>query len=131
MIVCGISIASSEAALVWVDTGAKQLVGSAKVSLADPYDRDDLARTGELVRQLLVERKTGLVVVRKSSVSGKFGAGHVAFRLETIIAISAPCNLEFVSSQSVAAFVKREVPDMPESLRKYQHEAFLAAISRI
>lgn len=131
MIVCGISIASSEATLVWVDSGARQIVGGAKVSLSDPYDRDDLGRTGELVRQFLVERKTELVIVRKSSVAGKFGAGHVAFRLETIIAMSAPCGLEFVSSQSVAAFVKREAPDMPENLRKYQHEAFLAAISRI
>jgi len=131
MILCGISISSSEATLVWLDDGSLQLIGAHKVLLTDPYDPEDLARTGELIRQFLVEKKTELVVVRKSSIAGKFGAGHIAFRLETVIAMSVPCDLAFVSPQSVAAFVKRENSVFPCGLKKYQQNAYLVALTKI
>jgi hypothetical protein len=130
MVTCGISIASSEAILVWVDAPSLRLLGGARVSLSDPYDKADLSRTCELVRQLLAEKRTELVVVRKSSTSGKFGASHVAFRLETIISLSTPCELAFVTAQSVAAFIRREEPTVPEELKKYQLDAYLAVVSR-
>lgn len=129
MIICGISIASAEATLVWVDADSSHLIGGEKVSLADPYDREDLSRTSGLIRQLLVEKKTEIVVVRKSSTSGKFVAGHIAFRLEAIIAMSVPSELIFVSPQSTAAFEKRVVPTLPGNIRKYQRDAYMTAIS--
>lgn len=129
MIICGVSIASSEAVMVWVDASSFGVVGGSKVELLDPYDKKDLNRTAELFRQLIVEKKTGKVVVRKSSTSGKFSAGHVCFRLETLIAMSVPCDVVFISAQGVSAFVKREGPVFPEGLKKYQQEAYLAVMA--
>jgi hypothetical protein len=131
MIACGVSIAASEAILVWIDgvTRAPLLGVAQRVSLQDPYSRQDLQQTSEVLRQLVTERKTDLIVIRKSSTAGKFRASHVAYRMETLLILAAGCEIRFTSAQAVASFVKREKPALPEALRAYQHDAYLAALA--
>jgi len=131
MIGCGVSVSSSEAVFVWVDLPSGVLLqqAKAKVQLNDPYMQGDVAQTFDVIRQLLAERKTGMVAVKKSSTSGKFPASHVAFRLEALIALASPVEVRFVSPQAIAAFVKTEQPEIPGALLKYQTDAYVALMA--
>ena len=131
MIGCGVAISGNEAVFVWVDlaSGAVLQNAKAKVQLSDPYMQSDITQTTDLIHQLIAERKTDLVAVRKASTSGKFPALHTAFRLETMIAISSPVSVKFISPQAVAAFVKRHATHIPEVVLKYQQDAYLALIA--
>lgn len=131
MIGCGISISGNEAVFVWVDlaSGAVLQDAKAKVKLSDPYAQDDVVQTFDLIRQLIAERKTDLVVVRKSSTSGKFPALHTAFRIEALIAISSPVQGKFIAPQAIASFIKKNAPKIPEVVLVYQKDAYLALIS--
>ncbi len=131
MIGCGVSISSNEAVFVWMDLTSGVLLqqAKAKVALNDSYAQSDVIQTFDLIRQLIAERKTGLVAVRKSSTSGKFPASHVAFRLETLIALASPVEVRFISPQAIAAFVKKAEPVVPDVVLKYQTDAYLALVA--
>lgn len=131
MIGCGISVSGSEAVFIWVDLSSGVVLqdAKAKVQLNDPYKQNDVIQTFDLIRQLIAERKTDLVVVRKSSTSGKYPALHTAFRLEAMIAISSPVQVQFISPQAVANFVKNNGPRIPEIVLVYQRDAYLALIA--
>lgn len=131
MIGCGISISGSEAVFIWVDLSSGVVLqhAKAKVQLNDPYMQNDVVQTFDLIRQLIAERKTDLVVVRKSSTSGKYPALHTAFRLEAMIAISSPVEVKFISPQAVAHFVKKNEPKIPEIVLVNQRDAYLALVA--
>jgi hypothetical protein len=129
VIVCGVSVAASEATLLWVDSESLQPIGGAKVELNDGYNRTDVLQTLELLRQLMAERKTEKILIRKSSTSGKFSAGHMSFRIEALLTVAAPCAISFLSAQGVVAHMKRTPHVMPDSLKKYQWDAYNAVIA--
>jgi len=129
MNVCGVTIASNEATLVWIDRDTGNFVSATKVMLDEPYNRDDNLRTMELVRQYLVDRQTQAVVVRKALTSGRYSAGSVAFKLETIIILASPYSITFTSAQALAAFAKKQDIDFSSVPHKYQIEAYVAALS--
>ena len=131
MIGCGISISGSEAVFIWVDIASGTVLQNmkAKVQLSDPYAQNDIAQTSDLIRQLIAERKTDVVVVRKSSTSGKFPASNVAFRIETMICLASPVRVKFVSPQAVAAYAKANALEIPETVLKYQIDAYSALIA--
>lgn len=131
MIGCGISISGSEAIFVWVDLATRLVLQEAKarVKLNDPYSQGDVVQTSDLIRQLIAERSTDVIVVRKSSTSGKFSASHAAFRLEALIMMASPVDVRFISPQACSAFLKRSGFAVPASVLKYQSDAFLALVA--
>lgn len=128
MIVCGASISGADAILLWIDSEGLQPIRGQKVHLQDGYDQIDVAKTAELFRQLFAENGTERIVVRKSSTSGQYPAGHMAFRVETLLVLSATCQVSFVSAQAVGAYLKKHVHEMPDGVKKYQQDAYNAVV---
>jgi hypothetical protein len=131
MIGCGVSISGNEAVFIWVDLNSGSVLqqAKAKVKLDDPYAQNDVIQTSDLIRQLIAERKTDFVIVRKSSPGGRFSASHMAFRLEAMIVISSPVPVRFISPQAVAAFEKKNPTPIPAVVFAYQKDAYSALIA--
>ena len=131
MNICGVTIASNEATFVWVNPDTGAFIAGAKVSLADPYSRADTQQTMELVRQYFVANKTGIVVTKKASTSGRFRAAPAAFKIETIVALAASGEVIFKSAQTVAAYAKKVKIDPSLVPHKYQQDAYLVALTEV
>jgi hypothetical protein len=131
MNICGVTISSSEAIFVWVNSDTGAFVAGAKVSLADPYSRTDTQQTMELVRQYFVAHQTGIVVIKKSSAAGRFTAAPAAFKIETIIVLAANSEVIFKSAQTIAAYAKKVNVDSSSVPHKYQLDAHLVALTEV
>jgi len=131
MSICGVTIASNEATFVWIDSHTKIFIAGVKISLADPYSRADIQQTMELVRQHLVANKTGVVAIKKASTAGRFPAAPAAFKIETIIALAATCDVAFKSAQTIAAYAKKVKVDSSSVPHKYQQDAHLVALTEV
>lgn len=128
MIVCGATLAGSEVVLVWIDANSNALLASAKVKLDDPYSKTDTGYSADIIRRYLAENRTELLAIKTASTSGKYPAGHVSFRLETLLLLVSPCSVTFLSSQTRAAKEKKHPIDYPGALHKYQHDAYATAV---
>lgn len=128
MIVCGAALAGSEVVLVWIDSHSTAFVTGAKVRLDDPYSKTDTGQSADIIRRYLAENRTDLLAIKTASTSGKYPAGHVSFRLETLMLQVSPCDVIFVSPQTKAAKEKKRPIEYPGGLHKYQHDAYATAV---
>ena len=56
-----------------------------------------------------------------------FAGGPTSFKIEGIIQLLDNGDVFFLSPQTISAANKKHSFDLPNSLNKYQHEAFLTA----
>jgi len=51
--------------------------------------------------------------------------------MEGLIQLNPICDVELISSQSVSSFEKKNEITFPSTLKKYQEQSFLVAMSRL
>lgn len=131
MIICGVEIKGSEAIFALAtrqNDGISHLpLATRKVALADDDEsanvKDFAARIAAFVR----ENGISHIVIKKRSKKGEFAGGPTTFKIETVFQLLADCEVTLLSPQTINAQHKKHDFTLPDSLNKYQHEAFKSA----
>ena len=67
-------------------------------------------------------------MIKKRAKKGKFAGGPDTFKMEALIQIVANLEVTLVSPQALAAMEKKYTVEIPVTLNKYQHVAYLCGI---
>ena len=133
MTICGIELYGSEARLVLLNGEKSSFFHSnvkpKKLKLADDENPDEVIAFRDSIFAFFRENGVSLVVIKKRSKKGDFSGGPVGFKLEGIIQLYENCPVKLVAAQTISAKMKKDSPDKPASLLKYQYVAFETAYS--
>ena len=133
MTVCGIEMSGSEAILALI-SGTKSSfshheVKPRKLRLSDDEDPVEVQAIRDSLFAFFRENKVSLVAIKKRGKRGDYAGGPIGFKLEGIVQLYEECPVKLVAPQTISAAHKKHAPPFPESLRKYQHTAFLTGFS--
>lgn len=135
MIICGVEIKGSEAIFALAtrqnDSIGHLPLATRKVALADDDQsanvKDFAARIAAFVR----ENGISHIVIKKRSKKGEFAGGPTTFKIETVFQLLGDCEVTLLSPQTINAANKKHNFDLPDSLNKYQHEAYKTACAAL
>lgn len=131
MIICGVEIKGSEAifALATLQNGSVVHVPLAtrKLALADDDEAANVKAFATQVTGFLRENGISHIAIKKRSKKGEFAGGPTTFKIETVLQLISDCSVILVSPQTINAQNKKHQFALPDTLNKYQHEAFKAA----
>lgn len=135
MKICGIEIKGSEAILaiaVKTDEGIVHLpVETKKIPLLDDESSDHVKSFGELIRGFSRDNGLESIAIKKRAKKGEFAGGPVTFKIEGLIQLVEDCNVVLLAGPTISAANRKEVFEVPDTLKKYQHEAFFTARAAI
>lgn len=131
MNVCGIELAGHEARLVVIVGTPNDWVlldsGLRRVSLEDIDSTAEVKSFREIWQAFVDEQHVTHIVIKKRALKGEYAGGPVSFKMEGVLQTLDRCEVCVLSPLTIAAHMKKEPVNPPESLKKYQHEAFKAA----
>jgi len=133
MTICGIEMHGAEARLVLLN-GDKSSFSHAdikpkKLKLTDDENPKEVRAFRDSIFAFFRENNVSLVAIKKRSKKGDFSGGPIGFKLEGIIQLYEGCPVRIVAAQTISAIQKKDSPDKPDSLLKYQDVAFETAYS--
>lgn len=125
----GIQIEGNEAILVVLIKDEHGIITqtneSVKLNLADHTDtvqvqqfRDEINCTFDSIKPTIIGIKA-----RITKASGKLSPSPVSFKLEGIIQLYTKVSIDFVWSQTISAYKKKN-SEFPKSKHKYQQDAY-------
>ncbi|SMP71396.1 DUF3010 family protein [Anoxynatronum buryatiense] len=130
-IICGIELKSSEAifALIeWEDGEAKYLDTDPKrLQIADDECVVAVQSFLDAFRNFLQDNYIDQIVIKKRNKRGRLSGGAVTFKLEGLIQINGTVPVDFISGQGISAAQRRTPLEIPEEIKRYQEQAYLAA----
>jgi len=129
---CGIELKANDAILTIVeqtDQVSHIAVSIKKISLGDSESTTDIIAFKENVETFFSDNGIEKVFIKKRATKGKFAGGSNTFKMEALIQLITEQEIILLSSQSISAFNKKHSVTLPESLKKYQHESFLTAVT--
>ncbi|NKB72695.1 MAG: DUF3010 family protein [Candidatus Latescibacteria bacterium] len=129
--ICGVELKSSDAILAVIedrDGNAEFIdVEPRRIKIGNDELRADIQSFYDSFVDFVRVNGIDVVVVKKRAKKGQMAGGAVSFKLEALIQLNGTVDVEFVSSQGIAAANKRGLFDIPAGLNKYQEGAFMAA----
>lgn len=131
MIICGIEIKGSEAIFA-LATRQQDGVGHLplaikKIGLEDDDESANVKAFAQQIAGFVRENGISHIAIKKRSKKGEFAGGPTTFKIETIFQLLPDCTVTLLSPQTINAQNKKHDFALPDSLNKYQHEAFKAA----
>ncbi|RMR28735.1 hypothetical protein ALP36_01398 [Pseudomonas syringae pv. coriandricola] len=131
MIICGVEIKGSEAIFALAtrqggDIGHLPLV-TKKLALEDDDEAANVKVFASQLAGFVRENGVSHVVIKKRSKKGEFAGGPTTFKIETIFQLMSDCEVLLISPQTINAQNKKHNFALPDTLNKYQHEAYKAA----
>lgn len=133
MTICGIEISSSEVRFALINGTKSNFshieVEPRKLKLSDDTDQDEVKAFRDSLFAFFRENNVDLVAIKKRGKKGEYSGGPIGFKLEGIAQLYENCPVNLVAPQTISASLKKNSPDIPESLRKYQYIAFQTAFS--
>ncbi|WNW12241.1 DUF3010 family protein [Pseudomonas sp. DTU_2021_1001937_2_SI_NGA_ILE_001] len=135
MIICGVEIKGSEAIFA-LATRQNHEVGHLplavrKLALDDDDEAANVKAFASRVAAFVRENGISHVAIKKRSKKGEFAGGPTTFKIETVFQLLADCEVALLSPQTVNAQCKKHDIALPDSLNKYQHEAFKTACAAL
>jgi hypothetical protein len=135
MKVCGIEIKGNEAiiAVATLDGQALSHVALAtkKIALDDDEDAANVKVLAAQVASFVRENSIDRIAIKKRSKKGEFAGGPTTFKIEGVFQLLENCEVTLLSPQTITAQCKKFNVELPDSLNKYQHEAYKAACSAL
>ncbi|WP_413437889.1 DUF3010 family protein [Sulfuriferula sp. GW1] len=135
MKVCGIEIKGSEAiiAVAEIEDGeiSHSQLDTKRIALQDDEDTGQVKSFSALVSGFARDNTIECIAIKKRSKKGEFAGGPVTFKIEGIIQLAGDCGVILLPSATISAANRKYKFDIPKSLNKYQHEAFLTACTAI
>lgn len=130
MKICGIELKSNNIILSVIDNKEYQDIKIKKLTLDDDEKQESIRKFCNEFLLFLEKENIEKVVIKKRAKKGNFAGGAVTFKLEGLIQLNPLCEVELISAQAVAAFERKNKIELPNSLKKYQEQAYLTAYSR-
>ncbi|MET1077736.1 MAG: DUF3010 family protein [Pseudomonas sp.] len=135
MALCGVEIKANEAVLALVQRQASELqhlpVPTKKIALEDDEQAQSVKAFRTALETFVQAHQVTQIAIKKRSKKGEFAGGPVTFKIEGIIQLLDDCEVSLLSPQSISATQKKQQFSLPDSLNKYQHEAFLTACTAL
>ncbi len=135
MPLCGVEIKGSEAVFAVADLLDGQWkhipTETKRIALADDDDARNVQSFADLVAGFLRDNKLTEVAVKKRGKKGEFAAGVTTFKIEGVFQLIRECSVQLVSAPTIAAQDRRHTFPIPETLNKYQVEAFRTACAAL
>lgn len=131
MKICGIELKANNAIFVLIDDRKFIDLKTKKLTIENDETQEDIRKFCNDFLVFLEENQVEKVVIKKRAKKGTFAGGAVTFKLEALIQLNPICEVELISSQTIASFEKKNIIEFPKELKKYQEQAFLSALSYI
>ena len=131
MNICGIELKANNVILVVLKNNEYIDIKIKKIVLEDDEKQEDIRKFCNEFLLFLEENQVEKVVIKKRAKKGTFAGGAVTFKLEALIQLNPICEVELISSQTIASFEKKNIIEFPKEFKKYQEQAFLSALSYI
>ena len=133
MTICGIEMFGSEARLVLLQGDKSDYlhvdVKPKKLVLAADENPEEVRAFRDSIFAFFRENDVTLIAIKKRGKKGEYSGGPVGFKLEGIIQLYEDCAVKLVAAQTISAAQRKDAPDKPDTLLKYQHNAFETAYS--
>ncbi len=133
MRICGIELKSNQAIfsviekqdddiVIYIDMKVKKII------LEEDETQESIRQFCNELLAFLIDNEIDKVMVKKRAKKGNFAGGAVTFKMEALIQLNPHCEVELVTAQAMSAFEKKNFFEYPENLKKYQEQAYLAAL---
>mgnify|MGYP002630647169 FL=1 len=133
MTTCGIEMFGSEARLVLLNGDKSSFshvdVKPKKLKLTDDENPEEVRAFRDSIFAFFRENNVTIIAIKKRGKKGDYSGGPVGFKLEGIIQLYEDCPARLMAPQTISATQKKDSPDKPDTLLKYQHNAFETAYS--
>ncbi|MDR6674614.1 DUF3010 family protein [Xanthomonas sp. 1678] len=135
MQVCGIEIKGSEAIIAIADLQDGRFVHvpaeTKRIALADDEDATNVRSFADLLAGFMRDSNISRIAVKKRGKKGDFAGGATTFKIEGVLQMLKDCQVELISAQTISAQDRRHSFPAPNSLNKYQLEAFRTACAAL
>jgi len=133
--VCGIEIRGNEAILAVAESKAQSIthlpLETKKIAFEDDDDSNHVKSFFSIIKDFVRDNHIDRIAIKKRGRKGEYAGGPTSFKIEGIIQLLDNCDVSLLSPQTISAANKKDGFDLPNSLNKYQHEAFLTARAEI
>ncbi|WP_017903675.1 DUF3010 family protein [Pseudomonas asplenii] len=135
MTICGIEIKGSEAIFALATlrdaTPAHLAVAIKKIALDDDDEAANVKAFASQLRAFVEANGITRIAIKKRSKKGEFAGGPTTFKIEGIVQLLDNCEVTLLSPQTLNAQHKKHGFELPETLNKYQHEAYKTACAAL
>jgi hypothetical protein len=129
--ICGIEIKSSDAILTVLEEAEGEVtfvnIEPRKINIGNDESSTAIRSFFDSFLNFVRNNHINTIVLKKRAKKGQMAGGAVSFKLEALIQLNGIAEVVFVSGQGIAAANKRNPFVIPDELRRYQEDAFLAA----
>jgi len=133
MVICGIELKSNNAILSVVNMTDNKIdymnVKPAKIILNDNENKESIIKFKNDIDNFIQNNNIEKIVIKKRATKGTFAGGSITFKMEAIIQLNIYCEVEFISSQAINKFTKKNEIPFPHNLHKYQEQSYLATLA--
>ncbi len=135
MRVCGVEIKGSEAIFAVTELAEGQFnyisTATKRITLADDDKAANVQSFADLVAGFLRDNKVSHVVIKMRAKNGEYAGGPTTFKIEGVFQLLKEIQVELLSAQTIAAQARKHDFPSPDSLNKYQEEAFRTACAAL
>ncbi len=135
MRICGIEIKGSEALIAIAELYDEHIshieIETKRVTLQDDENTDHIKSFAALINGLVRDNGVHSIAIKKRNKKGSFTGGAITFKIEGIIQLTSNCSVNLISPSTISATNRSHNFFIPESLNKYQQDAFLTACTMI
>lgn len=128
---CGVEIKANEAIIVLIEKqdGNLQYIESMtkRIALSDDESRDAVLLFQETLTAFFRTNHVSIVAVKKRSKKGTFSGGALTFKIEALLQVNPISEVYLVAGPTITASNKKNAFLIPNTLHKYQTEAYLTA----
>ena len=133
MKICAIDLKANNTILVVVEKNDDLIdyidLKIKKIELENDEVQENIISYFKAINDFLQENQIEQVLIKKRAKKGSFSGGANTFKAEAIIQLNTVCAIELISTQSINAFEKKNNIEFPSNLKKYQEQAYLAALA--
>lgn len=130
MRICGIELKANNTIFSIVEDGKYIDTKTKKITLKDDESQLDIRTYCNELLVFLEHEQIEKVFIKKRAKKGNFAGGAVTFKMEALIQLNPQCEVELISAQTISAYEKKNDIEFPSELKKYQEQAYLAALSK-
>lgn len=135
MHLCGVEITGSEAIFAvveYVDGHWRHISKETKrIALDDDDDAKNVRSFADLIAGFLRDNELTEVAIKKRGKKGGFAGGPTTFKIEGIFQLNRECSVQLVSAPTIAAQDRKHHFTIPDTLNKYQIEAYRTACAAL
>lgn len=130
MRICGVELRGSKAILALLETDGEWTsyipTKQRKIELEEDECSDSIRAFFVAFNQFVEAHEIDVVAIKKRNKKGSFAGGPISFKMEALIQL-CDVDVALYAPAAVASIQKKENYTVPDTLKKYQHQAYWTA----